>query len=426
MNAQRVRGLAQTNRFGLASPLPCNGHEPKLHKALRCMVVAVAMAWPIAQAAETAPTPSSPQERLEAIRLGLIEATLQTPTVVRGMSWIDSRGGLHELSVFKNSLNVQSVQVKGYERSSEGSVKALLDIQSQDATPPGCGQGVAAEKWRHPVHFYFQPDPRLHPAATTWLAGAVQQEWLDTSTSEQSWQMVPDLSKPAIGNTMTTYERVLLGHPGGQQPWQASLKASSRLVQIPRRSNWLLSDPWIQLRLNLRLIPTDREDAAREISTELRLPLVTTDWAPATLGGDGETLIRRQLQAWRQTLNDWLRCEPMQARVLKAQGAHVTVSLGRLAGVKSGDEWLIADPSQLPKQLVDPQGLQQTLLARANVVGVNTTQLVVVAGSMTAATPSSVAQWRAWPVDGLMGDAGLKASLTQAQVANRRSAAPHP
>jgi hypothetical protein len=116
----------------------------------------------------------------------------------------------------------------------------------------------------------------------------------------------------------------------------------------------------------------------------------------------------------------------MQARVLKAQGAHVTVSLGRLAGVKSGDEWLIADPYQLPKQLVDPQGLQQTLLARANVVGVNTTQLVVVAGSMTAATPSSIAQWRAWPVDGLMGDAGLKASLTQAQVAHRRPASPHP
>ena len=69
------------------------------------------------------PQPPNPQERLEAIRMSLIEATLQTPTTVRGMSWIDSRGALHELSVFKNSLNVQSVQVKGYERSDRKSTR---------------------------------------------------------------------------------------------------------------------------------------------------------------------------------------------------------------------------------------------------------------------------------------------------------------
>ena len=52
-------------------------------------------------AAEGNPAPSA-QERLEAIRMSLVEASLQTPTGVKGMSWIDSSGALHELSIFKN------------------------------------------------------------------------------------------------------------------------------------------------------------------------------------------------------------------------------------------------------------------------------------------------------------------------------------
>ena len=88
---------------------PAQALEPTCHarhglRFAAWVMLATILALHTLSAAQT-PQPPNPQERLEAIRMSLIEATLQTPTTVRGMSWIDSRGALHELSVFKNSAS---------------------------------------------------------------------------------------------------------------------------------------------------------------------------------------------------------------------------------------------------------------------------------------------------------------------------------
>jgi hypothetical protein len=374
-------------------------------------------------AAEGNPAPSA-QERLEAIRMSLVEASLQTPTTVKGMSWIDSSGALHELSVFKNSLKVQAVRVQGYERTSDGQVKAKTQIvgattPNAHATESGsrsCPSTKTSASLRHPVHFSFLPEHRLHPAVAHVLASAIQEQWLDTSPPGQPWVMVTDPGKPALANAMTSYERTLVGSPGGAQPWQVSLQASSRLLQVPRKANWLGSDPWVQIRMTLRLTPMDRKAKPQELQSDMQFPLEGSDWTPATLEPSSMAAIRLQLETWRKALNEWLQCEHLQIRVTQSQNLTMTINMGKLAGVKVGDEWLIANPTQFPQRMLEAGAMQQTLLARTTSVGINTASLTLLAGSV----PGSLMNWRAWPVDGLMNDPDLSLVLAQAK-SNRPS-----
>ena len=66
------------------------------------------------------------QERLDAIRQSLVDASLQTPTRVQTTTWIDSQGSLRESSSFKNGMEVKGVRVLAYDRDETGQAKAKL------------------------------------------------------------------------------------------------------------------------------------------------------------------------------------------------------------------------------------------------------------------------------------------------------------
>ena len=64
--------------------------------------------------------PLTAQERLDAIRHSLVEASLQTPTKVLSTSWLDNNGSLRETSSFKNGMQVNSLRVLSYDRDEAG------------------------------------------------------------------------------------------------------------------------------------------------------------------------------------------------------------------------------------------------------------------------------------------------------------------
>jgi hypothetical protein len=53
----------------------------------------------------------SPQERLAAIRKGLVQAALDGPTRVTATQWVDSKGALQESSAFRAGMEVRGVRV---------------------------------------------------------------------------------------------------------------------------------------------------------------------------------------------------------------------------------------------------------------------------------------------------------------------------
>ena len=73
------------------------------------------------------------QERLDAIRQSLVEASLQTPTRVQTTTWVDTQGSLRENSSFKNALDVKGVRVTGYDRDELGQPKAKLQFPASTA-----------------------------------------------------------------------------------------------------------------------------------------------------------------------------------------------------------------------------------------------------------------------------------------------------
>ena len=53
----------------------------------------------------------SPEEKLAAIRKGLVQAALDGPTQVSATQWIDGNGALQELSAFRSGMKVRGVRV---------------------------------------------------------------------------------------------------------------------------------------------------------------------------------------------------------------------------------------------------------------------------------------------------------------------------
>ncbi|MFZ9255062.1 MAG: hypothetical protein ACO22V_10185 [Hylemonella sp.] len=384
------------------------------HSACKLAVLGLLACGPVLALAQNTPMPASlsAQERLDAIRLGLVEASLQTPTRVQSTTWIDSRGGLHEMSVFNNTLQTQGVRVLGFARDADGQAKAQLQL-TQGKTDPAparartksaastsqerpCPTPVFNNGLRHAIRFSLHLSPDIYPLLSQLMPDLLHEQWLSSSTPGQTWQLVPDLARPLINQDITSYERTLLGNPAENQPWHASLELSSQLRQTSSDSGW---NPWRQastqllLRMVLRLTPMDRAGPVRQEQALLILALDTDEWRRPSLQADSLALLRSQLQQWQQGFSQWLQCEPVQPQVSKAAGNKLKLSAGTLVGVQRGDEWLIADPKRFPQRLLEQDGGSPSLLARVDAVGTNESILTVLAGP----ADSVQAHWRAWP-----------------------------
>jgi hypothetical protein len=79
----------------------------------------------------------SAEERLEAVRQELLQATLQGPTQVQSTAWVDSQGALRESSSFRHGMQVRGVRVLSYHRDADGQPRAQVQWQGrQDVAKP--------------------------------------------------------------------------------------------------------------------------------------------------------------------------------------------------------------------------------------------------------------------------------------------------
>ena len=89
-------------------------------------------------------------------------------------------------------------------------------------------------------------------------------------------------------------------------------------------------------------------------------------------------------------------CDPLQPQVTQRRANKVQINAGGLAGVRPGDEWLLADPKAFPSQVVGPSSAA-LLLAKVVEVTPHHAQLAVLAGPADAVQT----HWRAWPAESL-------------------------
>jgi hypothetical protein len=93
------------------------------------------------------------------------------------------------------------------------------------------------------------------------------------------------------------------------------------------------------------------------------------------------------------------------------------MNAGVLSGVRKGDEWLLANPSHFPVELLGKEGAPQTLLAKVQAVTPHTAQLIVLAGPVQAVQ----ADWRAWPTVTLIKESSSASASQRNTTITKRS-----
>ncbi len=389
--------------------------------------------------------PLTPQERLDAIRQSLVEASLQSPTRVSSTSWVDSQGSLRENSTFKNAIEVRGVKVLRFERDENGQAKATLQYPSNpepeakglkpDASDSSeSGVQAAAQKLRSMVSKVLAPihnamsgealvpavaactpqvgarmnhviglEVEIEPLAPQFLLQAlvpqIQAQWVQSIAQNgkpNAWRAVNNLTAASMANSMTNYERALVGNRPTTLPWHAMLKVQTEsLPPTAVEAHMGASNPNFLMKLEFQLVSTDGKPAQFDQEATLQLELERSSWAPPKLTVASVSKIQEQLQAWRNTSHDWLNCQALNPVVTSVSGQQLEINAGSMSGVRKGDEWLIANPAQFPAELMSREGAPQTLLATVQSVTPHGAKLTVVAG------PAQIVQtnWRAWPAE---------------------------
>lgn len=417
--------------------------------------------------ANAADTPLSPQERLDAIRQSLVEASLQTPTKVVTTSWIDANGSLRESSSFKNGMEVRGVRVLAYGRDEVGQPKARLQSDTagssakpvneettsvktgsastavaeltfksllQKLTPastsqegtkgPAACHDKASVSLNHLVSLDLDIDPNAHIVVTNGVLGLLQTSWIDNLLPNGSrgqakpWRAVHNLPPASMSNKMSAYERALVSSRPVALPWHAKLKVrtevlTSQGLEVP----FVHKHPSLALHLDFEMQGTDGQSVKFEDHYSLVIDLVRQEWAPVQLSSDSRDQIQAQLQTWRTQAEQWLSCQQHTPTVTAVNGKQIEINVGSMLGVKQGDEWLVANPAHFPKEIAGKNGAPQTLLARVQSVTPFNSQLVVLAGPVQAVQ----ANWRAWPTETILKEPSLQTASSSSYI---REAAP--
>ncbi len=379
--------------------------------------------------------PLTAQERLDAIRQSLVEASLQTPTKVLTTSWIDAQGSLRESSSFKNGMEVRGVRVLAYGRDESGQAKARLlspaptptAVASTDSAPAESGfkallaklkQSMAVNEapvpqapsckpqliapLKHLVSLELNMDRSANPIVLQALVPMVQSQWVLHNApqgKQQAWRAVNSMPQASMAQQMTPYERALIGNRPASLPWLATLKISTEPTPAKGFEGYAgYQAPGVALHLDFQIMGTEGQTAKFEDHANLTFDLDRPQWSAARLNAETVDMLQTQIDQWRAKAAEWLNCQPLQPTVTAVAGQQLQINAGTLAGVKKGDEWIVAHPARFPAELASKDGAPQTLLATVQAVTPYSAQLLVLAGPAKAAQ----VEWRAWPTESLM------------------------
>ena len=414
---------------------------------------------------QAAQAPLTAQERLDAIRQSLVDASLQTPTRVSTTTWLDPQGSLRENTSFKNSIDLRGVRVASYDRDTTGQAKARLQFPNNTGNgsafenktvktvltetgfkgavqkfnrlmtkasdyakelslihtvAPACTVRMS-EQLNHVIDFGMAIEPSANHVVLQSLMPLLQNEWVKNPNSAgtaRAWRAVNSLPTASMANTMTAYERALIGNRPETLPWQANLKISTPAMTATGIEGLLgQSKNSLVLNLDFQLVSTQGLGEAFEESVSLQIEIDRPAWSAPSLTAASIDLVKEQLQIWRAAGEQWLSCHAINPTVTAVSPQFIQINAGELSGVRKGDEWLVANPSHFPSELIGREGAPQTLLAKVQAVTPHNSQLIILAGPVQAVQ----ADWRAWPTETLIKESSVVPASQRNTTATKRS-----
>jgi hypothetical protein len=378
----------------------------------RAAAASVLLLAAVALSAETL----SAEDKLNAIRKGLVQAALDGPTQVTSTQWIDGNGALQELSAFRAGMRVRGVRVLAYDTDAQGDATAKLqwqEAEGADGKPTGNGKPPASCKsagkgrLQHVIGWSWTT---LNPldADSAPLVDALQSNVFSNlqqaGTQDARWRLV---ELPAqVGRS--AYQQALLGSSKDELPWSLNFElvalgskvADNLPPRVGRNESSAVAAPPPQvpgLQVQLRMTLTQRKQLQPTLQSMATLSLRTGEdnWGPASLSATARDQVREQVNAWSQSMHQRLACLPVIADVTQAAGAQLRVNAGSVAGVRIGDEWVLAHDQDAVQGALNPAAVTQTVLAKVQAVGSYSAQLKPVAGNGQIVQTS----WSAWSAE---------------------------
>lgn len=366
-------------------------------------------------AAQSAITTFTPEERLEAIRQGLVQAALEGATRVESLTWIDGQGVLREGNSFRSGMEVRGVQVLSYLRDSAGQAQAELQVPSESAS-----KTAALPTRKDIVREILTPSQKCSDRASlrhlVGLRLTVDGGWpVDQAPSAHALGLLTTTLLQQVGGTaagwgilkrsaaaQSGYERILVGTSADQLAWQAVLSVRPvppvpaaekppflALLQISGH------DQPVMALLSFSLVARGQNTPVFEASAEIEMPRQAQVWGRPQLEASVREQAANLIKPWTQALAQQFSCSAVRPDVIVASGSQLSINAGALAGVRTGDEWLLADPRRFPQQILASGVAAASVLARVIQVYPLHAQLQIVAG----AADSVKTNWRAWRAD---------------------------
>lgn len=361
----------------------------------------------------------SPDERLAAIRKGLVQAALEGPTQVSATQWIDASGALQESSSFRAGMEVRGVRVLGYDADAQGDPLARLQWVGAERTgslgapakQPQCSaahdgalQHLLAWSWADAG----QADADTAPLLAS-LQASVLAQLQQGAGAPARWRLV---ARPGQ-SLRSSYQQALLGSSLDNIPWQLQFQTDLVAAPLPAvpvvetssKSHGAGAAPasapaepqGVLVRLRMALMGSTQTQVALQSSTTLPLQAEDNNWGPPSLSASTREQVAAQVRVWTRELQQHLGCLPVVADVVQAAGTQVRINVGSASGVRVGDEWVLAHDKTVVQRALEPGVVDHTVLARVQAVGPYHAELRAIAGNPNHVKP----RWTAWSAKAL-------------------------
>ena len=336
-----------------------------------------------------AQAPSTAAQRLEQLRLSLLERAVQAAVRVDTTAWIDSQGRLQESSRFRQSLKFGEVQaslaaqahMQAQAQAQDVSQRTAQDLTRQNGLMAELDKACApgATGLQHVVQFETEMAPEVPAAWQGPLRTAIQEsDWHRTRNAK--WRLLPSAATEPFASH---YEQALMQAPRVQTAWRLKVR-----VSMPRGQG-------TALRLEMALLQSDGTQNQYKDESWLPVQTVASDWSEPAWSRASVEALNARLTVWSNRLAQWLQCQPVRPAVTAQSGKTFTIAAGQLAGIKTGDEWVLLQPQRLSTHLMEPETLAHLVHATVVEVLPHSAKLRLDAGP-TLELAHEPGQWQAW------------------------------
>jgi hypothetical protein len=305
-------------------------------------------------------------------------------------------------------MEVRGVKVLSYARDDSGQPTADMRWQSEpDKKPvlPSAKASVSCEagSLKHVIGFEINSGEEwgvdemsaLRTATNSWA-----QQWVRTSTGNVHWKQ-----RLSSSPSRSAYEKAFLGSSADEMPWQADLSLRPLTKRTTPSPLSVLSAVGTRLssngpdesniQLHFTLTARNQQTPAFEASADFAWRFEAQNWSAPVLSLESQHVLLQTIKQWSTEVHKLLECESVIPEVILASSESLRINAGRLAGLRVGDELLLANGKNFIKKILEPGVVSESVIAKVQTVSDHHAQLQISAGTKQSVKLG----WRAWTTE---------------------------